>query len=109
MPLGPSLLGDLIAVNSSSDVTISDLKFDGNVATRGFANPPQSIALFHAKNVLITGCTFANATCDDVFMWGGSNPRDPSWACENVQITKCSFTGANRNAISVVGVARIIR
>jgi hypothetical protein len=99
--------GDLIRVQDADHISILGITFDGDSKSRGFNGAPQTIRLNWSRDVLIADCSFKNAVCDDIFMWGGLNPSDAERICHRVQITRCTFDNANRNAISVVNATHV--
>ena len=99
--------GDLIRIQDSDRVTITGIAFNGDASSRAFTGSPQSVRLNWSRDVLIADCSFKNAVCDDIFMWGGLNPATADRICHRIQITHCVFDNANRNAISVVNAANV--
>lgn len=98
--------GCLLGFQNSNGVIVSGISFDGNAVNRGgFAGAPQSLNLCWTNNVQVIDCSFVGAVCDDIFMWGGAGSPMPP--CQNVRITGCNFSHANRNAISVVNAAYV--
>ena len=104
MPTSP---GHLLWLQDSDHITVLGIAFDADSASRGFHGEPQTICLNWSRDVLIADCSFKNAVCDDIFMWGGLNPPDADRICKRIQITRCTFDNANRNAISVVNAAYV--
>jgi pectate lyase-like protein len=104
MSINPGSGGSPDPATNVRGVVISDLAFEGNVATLGFSEHTHLLNLNAVSDVVVERCTFRGWQGDAIYL-GSSNVAGVERHNEHVAIRDSEFDGVdadNRNGVSVI-------